>query len=1531
MANGEDKKDASARLLATAALFGGTGAALYKGFQESPGSLERVVNAVRGVGRDHSVPAMMVTSPIQETSRLLSSAFRASEDVMAPGGMQELLRRSYERALYGAGVVADQDRGRVVAELVGASQNWEMAQGAITKYEGQLGGFEGIHDAIREIAGGTLRGNRNKEIGQLIRELPSIGPDGYPRSDFEPSGRFWSDRFNLKVSKTIEEIPTSGLSGKNSQSLSRILASSMGGKYNVESGIRQSNRDRLFQSGRQGDFSFSTALGTDISLPYSEVKLAKGQRESSRWFLQTPRAIEHRGINFVAADHRGMSYASVPHFAIPTGTGYKKVPWNKAMHIMLRGSEDGSIEGLAQKLQKLHGDEKAMRDLTWNWNTQIRGLFHRVTGTQSNMTQAYMHSESILPLDRFMQQVAGEEVDSSIEGLTKFYSKLKDSGMTVGPLAGADPMAEQYRVGLQDWAKRWDVFGEGYAIERKYAGRVKPFSMTSESIEAMGKMPIGGVLSRGHGITATAAARAEMNVMPQAVGYLTLGRARHFKEEEAVISKRLAPMMKMQQIQKYEVLSGTTQGNVGEVLREGVPIGVDYRTGESIYAKGGQGLVEQKIISARQIGDIVDLRVQSELPLQDQIKIFGYKAQIQVARGGGVPKELVNEWGAGKSALRFQDDIDFIGHAGLMKNLPQEVNKQMAEAQWLIMQKRLSEAGVLRSGGRSKIERQRIRSARGQKTYTWKGGLPKDYINMDMFMYVRDQKYRDQVLRNRQKGGARLAKRLGLKGEQEALGAGLELMRYAKKHGLDEKELSLIGGAFYQQLETAAGGSQGAAKLLKEVGLTTGDVKGLEEAKGVLAMPTMHVGGYASFDNKWGRAGMDYRALMEIKAQRWGKAGEGLIGEIARRVIPAQDLIEMERAALSVAGRTGELPDEIEKITSIREAQEALGKKSFLFDYGGKEVYVPGGAVKGMGQRAIEPGEIINEELRGAYQKYFSAHKSVRDYPGDRSVQRLEEATSNLEIKVHKNWAAAGSLRGKVVGTAGPVARSRLPKDTAATIAKKFASAEEFIGDQKQAFRVGLTKETGSRMFSDLMSKATGSEKAFLKAQQKAFLAGEKVTGVTWRHPTHRPQSLMPTWFELVEGKGESAQFHRLELQHGDRVLDLSQAAGMKLDYDFDHVQVGLIADEKVKVSIDQLLNSRRYREQFIEGVTIQADIMERVKSAAASGAANKNVESYVAGLQRLVGVKLQTGQISNLVGDMRAAAAFQASGREFTIASYLFAELEEGPISSKHGLGASDIGAQLKAFVKGEGTGVRDALGEAWDKLFEEGTFTAANVQYEKENFIDKASMWVSASEEDGNLSAYRNVARRGAQAQKGKEWDRLTMDGLSKAIDQFQGGRGDLNASLAREMRMGPGSGITKSRQIAEAARDVAGTVMRSLKKHWKLPAIGAAAAVGISALAGGGMKMKDQNQQVTSLGQGPDVPHITTPSMTPNRIVSSGGGSMPVGYGMHGNRDYSALGLRQIASFAQEVGSSVRIRDDRGAITPEYIEKASRERYY
>ncbi len=400
------------------------------------------------------------------------------------------------------------------------------------------------------------------------------------------------------------------------------------------------------------------------------------------------------------------------------------------------------------------------------------------------------------------------------------------------------------------------------------------------------------------------------------------------------------------------------------------------------------------------------------------------------------------------------------------------------------------------------------------------------------------------------------------------------------------------------------------------------------------------------------------------------------------------------------------------------------------------------------------------------------------------------------------------------------------------------------------------------------------------------------------------------------------------------RTIDLSNAAGMKLDYDFDHVQLGIIGDEKTAVALDKMMKSSAYRKQFLEGVQIQADLMDRVKEASKAAGVNTAEARYIQGIQRLVGVKTETGPISNLVGELRAAAAFQAKGtRDFTLASYLFAEMEEGPISSKHGYLAEDIKEHLQTFVSGESTerGVRSAMEDTWMRLYGKEEFEAGGVQYRMKEQIDKMGSWVGAATESQEMAAHRNLARRGGKAMKGAVLENLKPEQLLRAIEQHQGGMGDLNAALTREMRMGPGSGLTRSRQVMKALGGVKDVALGAFAKHWKYPAIGTAIAVGVSSmLSSDEMSMADHGASATALAAGSGTPDISHPSAFQNRLVTQGGGSMSAGYSMDVGGDFSSYGLRQLSSFGQEVSATVTLRDNRGAITPQYIDKVQRERY-
>jgi len=1527
MAFGEDSGDKAARLAGGAAVLAGVGYAGYRGYQDYGGTIDRLVKTSKAAVSTGRTITSMAHTPIEFQETLLQEAFNVADDVMTPAGWNEMLGRTYQRALYKAGVVDDVTRTRIVQDLVKSGRSWKNARGTLLKYGHQTGGFEGIYRALREMVGGTVKGRRSKDVSELIREL-STGVAGqelgaakgvrppYDRSAFQKGGAFWSEAFGsgaeqVDVSSMLGMVTKRGF--QRETALQRILG---GG---VRAGVRAAERPRSFQTQR-GAFRFNLpGIQGGTELPFVEFQVGG---KGSKTFLSVPtvpEAMVKRGMNFVAADHRGMGFASVPHFAIPVnnGTRYDIVDFNKGIDIMLFGSKEyGVTEGLAQKLHKLQGDRKAVMDLTNEWNTMMGSLFHRVQGGQGDMKQAMLHGSSVVPVERLMAEmgiIKGQK--ASMEGLTEFFGKLVGDkrhlakGYDFGPLAGADPMTKSYRVSLYDYAKRWDIFGGDFPMERRYLSRFRPFSLTSEAAKAAAASPIGGILRRGVPITATEAARGaagvagEMHQMPSAVGYLSLSDAKTYGEEEIVMARRMSKMMETKTTTSLEVAAGEGFGRTGQVLGEGDFIGVDYRTGESIFAKGERGRVEQKIMSAKQHGDIVKLEVETVLPLQDQSKIYSMKAQVHRARGG-MAQELIHEHAVlpGSAAGRYVDDIEVAGAAALLKENPAEVHKQMAEASWLTARRAVGDKSLAELGKET---------------------------SSSMHRFVYDEKSRMKSLGNRRDAGIELGKslvrsKIFQKG-QEHFGTGLEMLRQAKNWGLDAGDLGLVGGLFYKTLVSGVGPAQ-ARKLLKDVGMAGEDLTALAGAKGVLAMPTMHFGGYASFDHRYGRAGMDYRALMEVKAQNWGEAGDLLVEEIARRTIPKQNFAEMRRAAFSVVGKDFDVPEGIEKISSLREAQETLGERGFLLDYDDQELYVPGPSAKGMGQTITEIGEVEDESLRKAYSGYIRAQRQIRD--GGAEVQ-LTKAKQHLMEQVHKEWASAQTLSGKVIGTAGPVARTWVPGAAKDTLARHFENIDDFIASGKQTFTVGVTRETGERMFRDLFHHATKEEKSFLLEQQKAFRKGQKVTGFVWRHPTHRPQSLLPAFFQLAEGEGEGALFSKTTLQHGGRTLDVSGAAGMKLDYDFDHVQLGIIADEKVKAAQDTLLNSSRYKKQFVEGVAIQADIMRAVKSAADTTPAAK---SYITGLQRLVGVKMETGVISNLVGEMRAAAAFNATGREFTVASYLLAELEEGPISSKHGLHVGKVKNLLGEFVRNEGVKVSDAMKEAWDLLLDKGVIEADSIKYSRDEFVQKMSGWLEASEKSGELGAFRRVVRQASQASRGKVWEGITQNQFMRAIRSSEGGVGDLTSALMREMRLGPGSAIPKAKAVMEAGKRVGSVALKAFKKHWKYPAMGIAAAAGIGAIASGGslsMPQRDHAQAATSLAAG-GSPSIQPPNAITNRIVTSGGGSMPGGYMMHGSGDYSSAGMRGLANFNSEMGGYATLRDNRGAITPEYIRKAQTERY-
>jgi len=475
-------------------------------------------------------------------------------------------------------------------------------------------------------------------------------------------------------------------------------------------------------------------------------------------------------------------------------------------------------------------------------------------------------------------------------------------------------------------------------------------------------------------------------------------------------------------------------------------------------------------------------------------------------------------------------------------------------------------------------------------------------------------------------------------------------------------------------------------------------------------------------------------------------------------------------------------------------------------------------------------------------------------------------------------------------------------------------------------------------MFKDMMSHtADETTLKFLKTEQARFLAGEKVSGLLWRHPMMRLQSLIPAQFQLLEGaSGERAYYRRVSINVGGKLYDVSGAFGMKLDTDFDTAHFALVSNERTKNALQQAMADPTYRREFVENVMVQQDLMRKVKETAKSTTAEavSRLDRAVTGARNLSAVKFETGAISNLVAELRVAAAARTDRNDFINLSLLLSEIEEAPISSKLGLSPKELRASLESFARGEGGA--DVFNEVWRSVYgSEESFQAGGRTFSRD--IQGKKLIEAVRDAQPEIQEFRDITRTGAQSIAGKgkhiNWrDTTTDEVFAELLSKNQAGRGDSVSLLTRSMRMGPGSALPLSRSITSTAFDMWEAAKAGLVKRWQYPAMAVGAAVGLGLLTGGdGLKVKDHGHNATNLGHGSLSPGVTPPNLASNRIVTGGGGIAPMGYEVNARGNFGEAQVMRLGNYGVESGTNVRITDNRGAITPQYIDKAQRERYH
>jgi len=1521
-------------------LGGGIAYSGYKAYTEYGNPFDKLADTIKkaekAIEGSSSLPRprTRATRPAFQ-EKLLQDAFEAADSMMSSSGKQEFLNKVYERALYRTGITDSSRRQQIISDLSEAGTNWGDVRSRLGQYEHQIGGLESVYQEFRSVAGRGKRLQPEKTAAAVVRSLKSPATKKpYLMSDFESGNSFWGEMYAGTGGKEI--VPGLTSASQTDFDFGRKFANVA--NVPVQGGIRSSSRSGGFQFQRKGNFA-SNIPGVDGTSSYIEYKVGGGKMDN---FFQmpllpearslptnnTPSSLAASGKAFVASDRRGMSFSSVPHFAIgDPGGNHKLLDWNQFLDVAMFGSTDHGIEGYAQKIHRYQQEGKSLRILSDRWNTMVSSMMQKYTGTSGSLAQARMHMMQVVDA---RDLIAG--TTPTMERTKEFYNDMAAllGPENVGAPGSPGQMATATRLMMKDLPSEWDIFAgindpatgnrvSAYPMERRYTSRYRSLGLTDKAASVVKNNKILGILSRETPLTYTKAGskfvRETGHTMPSVVGYFSLKEASHLRPEEGFIGQKIKDMVEVNDIETIQVRSGVgrdrwvteayaKEHGVSGFLEHNEEIGFDYRTGEAIRARNVKGQIQQRVLDVKVDGDITSVRLETVMPLQDQAKAFGLKIQFHKARGHGVGEEMLNEYGVKGDAiiqkLIKQNRIEVVASAEAFKKIGPEIHKQMSEASWYL-------------------------AGRHMAPLTAKG-VPRK--QQQMWRFVHDEKSRTALLESFSKNAS---KRWG---KDTNLGVGIELLKRMKKWGMNQEELGLIGGLFYDTYSK----DYKLDKILAQAGFEQKDISALKNAEGVIAMPSMHLGDIAS-QYPWKGGSLDPRAIREIRAQGklWGGHGDAIISELVGRLDKDPGYNELAKAASSMAEMG--VDKDIEKITSLRKARAALGERGFNLEYQGKSVYVPGPEVKSMGRMVGEVGEEIDRPLRGAYSRYFNALGGVNEYGGEAELRRLEGAENSLRGAIHDAYASGRHLGGSMVGFEAPMARSMLPRSPqgkALTEMFEGKTIEEatnkFLANSKMQFTTGVGKKTARRMINKLIDAANDPEEiAWLKRQEEKLFSGQTASGIVFRHPSHKVQSTLPTKIKVMMDHDEGVFFPKISLKAGDTILDVSGAFGMNLDTDGDHAVVSIVSKAKTSEAVEDLLASDEWRKRFVQDVQTKHGLQKLASQAAIRG--DTGAQKAIIGLERLAGSKLVTGPVSSLITRMKASTAFVTSDEVYTDASQVLNILEESPISAKHGLLSGDAASKIKHFVNGTGTDIEKQFHEVWMATFKAENITIGDVEYNRDKFTRQVADYMGAAEDSAEGKHFVSTVMEMQKAHKGREFEAISAGQMKRFIELTTSGKGDIMSDMRQAMLgEGPGSMLEASRGIMDQAGNLGNLALRSFKKHWKVPAMAAGLAVASSILlnSGGSINMQDHNTQVTNLAHGSGVPNIPPPNTLTQRVVTGAGGAMPAGISGRMDSDFTSQGLRDLQNFASDVRTNVLLRDNRGAITPEYIDKAQRERY-
>jgi hypothetical protein len=986
--------------------------------------------------------------------------------------------------------------------------------------------------------------------------------------------------------------------------------------------------------------------------------------------------------------------------------------------------------------------------------------------------------------------------------------------------------------------------------------------------------------------------------------------------EEAVISRRAAPMMEYERVvQKKvalnkgfrvntEILDALKGKKVGELAKfkpfgTGGFLGIEHGTGRELWAEGA-GEARASIIGAQLTGEnqaTVFLRERHQLAddkwwkfFSEDVKFMGRQADDirmrQIAEAAGVGTQIAGQ------------DLEAVVSGKLVQRNKMALMTQQIEALSMLTSDKISKNAL--------SLRKRVLAQEFMQD-------PAQYLKVNRLL------------------GENLA--------EAEFSIQKNMVALTKKFGFTERERGLTFGLMSRDT---------LLDLVREGDLTLREAAHIRRAPGVIGLSKMRLGDLG-FEGGAGGRGKFEQTGFRLLAMK-GDEGKRFAAEMATRLRGKSELLPANRMMASILNEQ-EITERIKRVagaapidkrvlgqlTAADLLQEEgryvdIGRKVKAFG-GASQIYIPGTreAENMMLPTITDKGQRIPSQIgRGL-------EEMRRLMASGAGAEEIEEAATRVRSSIVAQAEAQASATGKVLGSRYLTGIRQTASETARSNA---------------AFKI--SPRTANRMFEDLIDRAKSSDqKAFLSMQKKKLLEdGEQLIGGIWRHPTTGPESFQFVRYQVDRNLTDemiSAPYQMGEITLGGKrkAVDVSAMVGMKGDFDKDMFNIAAISDRDTVKRLTGKMNK-----EVQEGYTsylfnhyAMKDMIDGSKGRVSNLVELSRREALEQGARNLTAAKIATPQVNVALQKLKLGLQ-AAAPQEYRPMAELFWHLEEAAIGGKHGAQQSKMYQDIAHAVQQKDAStmesvIKQLMGEK-DKVISGqittpgGGAISQSMKYSPKQWAQQAIEAASLVDEDVEM-AYKSA--RAAKGQVPRD-----LNTLINMYHRRRTGSLDVAQAVMHSKEYGMPGFTERGNRVLRQASTKTRAVLGALKKA-KGPAI-----LGMAIGAGMMLSAPSISGAITAPKEGPaGGKHLNHDDLGPPagvgvnpptpRIMSS-----PKAYDMSGIKLSSRANIRMSMPDANRAsndfmqhastlasGGNVRVRtvDDRSALSPHRLANKIHER--